>query len=418
MNNQFTEKVGKISNKLSQNKIIKGLSSGVMATLPLIIIGAFASLLVGLKIPAWQTFIASNGIAATLNMVVNATTNSLGMLVSITAASAFAEEYGVKNKQIGLFSLMFYMILLPTYLMKKGMKAFLSYDYLGASGMITALIVAWIVVRVYKFVAIDHKWTIKMPKGTPPYVSNTFTSLIPGFVLAILAIIIRLICLMTPFKTAFDLIYFVLQTPLNVLVGNNIWSVAFIYLISGLLWFFGIHPGFLQGMLAPILFQMDAQNQAAFAANKPIPHIIGFAFSYGTTIATFYAAFGIATLIFSKSKRLKTASRVAIIPALFGISEPMNFGFPVIYNVTLGIPYVLIPVFNEIIAYYLIKLGIVAPYAGVMITNMPFGVTGFLNGSISIAIMETCLVILDIIIAMPFIKAYDKTLIAQELEER
>lgn len=417
MNSEFTVKLGKITNKISQNKVIQGLSQGVMGTFPLIIVGAFASLFLGLKIPVWQNFINHTGIAPTLSMTVNATTNVLGLLVAFTAASSFAEQYGVKYKHIGLLSLMVYLILLPTYLMKKGTEAFLSYNYLGTSGMITALIIAWCVVKTYKFVVNDHKWSIKMPAGTPPYVSNSFTALIPGFVIAFLAIVIRIIFLQTPFKTAFDLIYFLLQTPLNALVGNSIWSVAVISLISGLLWLFGIHPGFLQGMIGAILFQLDAQNQSAFAAGKTIPNIIGFAFSYATTVATFYAAFAIATMIVAKSKRLKTASKVAIIPALFGISEPMNFGYPVIFNFVLGIPYILLPMINEVIAYYLIKLGIVARYAGIMVTNIPFGFTGIVNGSVSIAIMEIGLVVLDILLSAPFIKAYDKTLLAQEAEE-
>lgn len=414
MNNEFTAKLGKISEKASKNKVIQGLSNGVMGAFPLIVVGAFASLFNGLRIPAWQTFIHQTGVADSLSMITNATTNFLGVLVAMTCAASFAEQYEVKYKHIGLLSLMFYMILLPTYMMKKGTVAYLAYDYLGPAGMITAIIGAWTVVKLYKFVVNDHNWTIKMPEGTPPYVSNSFSALIPGFVIAIVALILRLIFLLTPFKSAFDLIYFVLQTPLNAIIGNNIWSIALINLIIQLVWVFGIHPGFIQSLLGTILIQLDTVNQAAYAAGKTLPNIIGLAFSYSLGVAVFYPALAVAVWIFARSKRLTTSAKISIVPAIFGISEPMNFGFPIIFNPILAIPYVIVPVLNLLIGYYTIKLGIVAHYAGILVMNIPLGFTGIINGSVSIAIMEVALFVLDILLCMPFIKVYDRTILVEE----
>lgn len=417
MNNEISTKLGKLSDKVSKNKVIQGLSNGVMGTFPLIVVGAFASLFNGLRIPAWQSFIQGTGVAASLSMITNATTNFLGVLVAFTCTSSFADEYDVKYKHIGLLSIMFYLILLPTYLMKKGAVAYLTYDYLGPAGMITAIIGSWIVVRLYKFVVNDHNWTIKMPKGTPPYVSNSFSALIPGFVIAFVAFVLRMIFLATPFKSAFDLIYYLLQTPLNAIIGNNIWSIVLINIVVQLLWVFGIHPGFVESILGTILFQLDAVNQAAYAAGKSIPNIIGFTFNYSLTVAVFYPALAIAVLIFARSKRLRTASKIAIVPALFGISEPMNFGFPIIFNPVLAVPFIIVPALNAFIGYYVIKTGIVARYAGILVTNVPLGFTGIINGSFSLAILEVVLFILDIFICMPFIKAYDKTILDEEAKE-
>lgn len=415
---KITDKLNEFSNSISKNKVIQGLSRGVMGIFPLIVVGAFANLFNGLRIPIWQTFIHTTELSATFTMIGNATSNFMGVLVAFTCASSFAEQYDVKYKNIGLLSLMFYLILLPTYLMKKGTTAYLSYEYLGPAGMITAIIGAWIVVRLYKFVVIDHKWTIKMPEGTPPYVSNSFTALIPGFVIAFVALILRQIFLLTPFKSAFDLIYYILQTPLNAIIGDNIWSIILVNTICGLLWAVGIHPGFVLSILGVILLQLDTQNQVAFSAGHTVPHIIGFAFSYAMGTAVFYPALAVAVLIFARSKRMRTAGKVAVLPAFFGISEPMNFGLPVIFNPILAIPYILAPAINMLIGYYIIKLGIVARYAGVVITNVPLGLTGIINGSISLAILEILLFILDIIMCMPFIKAYDHTIIGQEVTEK
>lgn len=257
-----------------------------------------------------------------------------------------------------------------------------------------------------------------MPEGTPPYVSNSFSALIPGFVIAFVALILRLIFLLTPFKSAFDLIYFVLQTPLNVIIGNNIWSIALINLIIQLVWVFGIHPGFIQSILGTILIQLDTVNQAAYAAGKTLPNIIGLAFSYSLGVAVFYPALAVAVWIFARSKRLTTSAKISIVPAIFGISEPMNFGFPIIFNPVLAIPYVIVPVLNLLIGYYTIKLGIVAHYAGILVMNIPLGFTGIINGSPSIAIMEIALFVLDVLLCMPFIKVYDRTILAEEKQAK
>ena len=47
MNNEISTKLGKLSDKVSKNKVIQGLSNGVMGTFPLIVVGAFASLFNG-----------------------------------------------------------------------------------------------------------------------------------------------------------------------------------------------------------------------------------------------------------------------------------------------------------------------------------------------------------------------------------
>jgi PTS system cellobiose-specific IIC component len=50
--------------------------------------------------------------------------------------------------------------------------------YLDSSGLFTAMVVAVIVVEVYRFF-IKKNIVIKMPEGVPPAISNAFAALIP-----------------------------------------------------------------------------------------------------------------------------------------------------------------------------------------------------------------------------------------------
>lgn len=408
----FAEVITLVGDKISANRYLQAVSQGVMSMLPVIIIGAFASLFSGLPIGPWQSFIAATGINSLLSMVVAATTNMLGLYFTYGIAHALAEKLEVKSKLVAVLAMVVYLTLLPAAAMEDG-TAVLSYDYLGTKGMIVGIILAVVTVKIYKAV-VDAKIIIKMPAGTPDYVSNTFVGLIPGFVIVIVAMILRGLFGLTPYGDAFDCLYSLLQIPLTALIGGSVISNVVIGIISQFFWVLGIHPGFIQSMTAPILFSLDGMNQAAYAAGEAIPNIIGMAFSYSTSTAVFYPAIAVSTLLFAKSGQLKTVGKIAVAPAFFGISEPMVFGLPVVLNPVIAIPWVLGSGINFIIAYTLTSLGIVSRFAGVTVFNFPMVATGLMNGSFSIVIMEIGLFVLDVLLFMPFIKMQDKKYLEEE----
>ena len=141
-------------------------------------------------------------------------------------------------------------------------------------------------------------------------------------------------------------------------------------------------------MLAPILFGMDAANQAMYAAGEAIPNITGMAFNYIATTAVVYPAIAVAVLLFARSQQMKTVGKIAVAPAFFGISEPMVFGLPIVFNPVMMIPWIVLPSVNLLIAYFLMSTGIVAKCIGVTVFNVPMIFTGIMNGSFTIVLME------------------------------
>ena len=411
-NSNFTAKLTAISDKTSNNLYLQSISQGVMSMLPVIIIGAFASLFSGLPINFWQSFIQSTGLTTALTMVINATTNMLGVYFTYGIARTFAEKQGLNSKLSGILAVVTYFILLPSYSSNE-LGSYLSFDYTGTKGMIVGIIVALLSVKFLKTI-IDKNITIKMPENTPDYVSKSFASLIPGMLLVVATIVVRMIFSVTSYGSIFECLYGILQLPMQALLGGSVISNVIVQLLTQVCWSLGIHPGFLSSITAPVLFALDGANQAAYAAGQTVPNTIGMAMSYSTTIACFYPAIAICVLLFAKSKELKTVGKVSIAPALFGISEPMIFGLPIMLNPLMIIPWIICPVVNFVVAYAACSLGIVAKYAGVTVFNFPMIATGLLNGSFSIVILEIILFTLDIIIFLPFIKALDKKKLESE----
>lgn len=411
-NSKFVERLSHIRESLGNNIYLQAISRGVMGILPIIIIGSFASLFMGLPIAQWQAFLKTSGLTGVLSAFVAGTTNVLGLYMTYGICKTLSNSLGIKAKITPILALVTYITLLPSNVTEEGM-AFLSFDFLGTKGMIVGIIISVIVCHSYKFI-IDRNLTIKMPEGTPTYVSDSFLALVPAFFVALVAMILKFAFALTSYGDAFNCLYSLLQIPLTALIGGSLFANVIITALSQLNWAVGVHPGYLTGLVGPLLFSLDGMNQGFFAQGKALPKIIGMAFNYITTTAVFYPAIAIAVLIFAKSERLKIVGKVAVAPAFFGISEPLIFGLPIVFNPFVLIPWVLGPMVNYVVAYMLTSAGIVARCAGVTVFNVPMIFTGIMNGNISIALMEIGLFIIDILLFMPFIKVLEKNYIVEE----
>lgn len=409
---QAVAKVSALGTKISGNKYLQSISAGSMSILPAVIVGAFASLLAGIPIPAYREFIASSGIAPILGFAVNGTTNMLGLYMTFGITRALGEKLGHTSPSLPILTVVSYMLLMPVGATENGV-AFITFDYLGAKGMILGIVLAMLVSKLYDTI-VKKNIVIKMPAGTPDYVANNFVSLIPAFAIVIVAGFIRAIFSMTPWGDVFSCFYSVIQIPLQGIVGNNIVSVLIVCLLMNGLWIFGIHPGFMTGVIGPLYMTLDAANQAAYAAGAALPNIIGMNFNYIATVAIAYPAVPIAILIAARSVQLRTIGKVGLVPGVFGINEPIIFGLPVILNPLAAIPFVFCPMINIVAMYFLQSTGIVATCIGMMPFNIPMCVTGMLSGGWTIAVAEVALLIVNVLIWIPFIKTLDRTHLAEE----
>ncbi len=96
-------------------------------------------------------------------------------------------------------------------------------------------------------------------------------SLIAGAVL-ILMTIIRGLFAYTPFNDIFDFVTKIIQVPLQGFTASPISLIA-IYTLANLLWFFGIHPNMIYGIVMPILMANGILNQNAYKAGHALPYL-------------------------------------------------------------------------------------------------------------------------------------------------
>lgn len=417
---KFQNKIMPLATYLSNNKYIKAISDGFACVLPAIIVGAIFTLLSGLPIDGYQSFIGSNGLKAVLSIPPMFTTDIIALISVFFIAYKFAEVNDESGAMPGLLALIAFLIVTPFAVLDTSGFApvrAIPFEWLGAQGLFVAIILGLFVSKVYLFI-IKKGFIIRLPKGVPPTIEKSFASLIPGFVIIIFALIINAIFASTDFGSLHALIYKFVQIPLENL-GGSFGGFILAILAMNILWVFGINGTMIViNIMMPIWLSLDMANLTAFQQQLPLPNIIGVAFMGGCALlGGSGATLGLNLLMSfkSKSKRYKTLGNLSLPACICGINEPIIFGAPIILNPLMAVPFIIAPLVTSSVGYALIATNIVPAMSGAYSPlGMPVILHGLFQGSWVIALMEVALIAISVVIYYPFFKVLDKQAVEQE----
>ena len=287
----------------------------------------------------------------------------------------------------------------------------------GTSGLFAAIIIGLLATELFIKLSSIKQLKINLGEGVPPAVAGSFNVMIP--MLLTLAIFGALSAvLFVGFGTDLStLIKTFVQAPLQAL-NSNIWGVVIIYTFANLLFCLGIHQSAISGVLAePMLTILITENMAAYAAggmgaiqpdhymNMQIVNTFGLIGGSGCTLCLL-----IATFLFSKNKTSRTIGSLALGPGIFNINEPVIYGYPIVYNLPLMIPFVLIPDLFMIITYFATAMGLINPCVVMVPWTTPVFVSGFLAtaGDWRAVVLQVILVVLGVLIYLPFMKVHER----------
>ena len=408
--NSLQKRLMPIANKISNNKFMGSLGQTFQMLLPVIMIGSFACLGAFLDIPAWQGFVTATGLQPILMGIQSLTLSIIALYVVVVLPYYYAQKLDINPISAMVISLMTFLILTPHELYTA-----LPTEWFGYPGLFGAMLVAGLIPQLIRFL-LKHKVYIRMPEGVPKMVEDSFAALVPSLVALILAVTVAQIFASTAFGSFHNLIYTAIQTPLQGF-GLSLPAYMVMQLLCTLLMFCGIHGNTVFATFTPIAMAASAQNLEALASGAPLPNIITSSFSIFCQPGGIGATFGLAFMLafVAKSKRLKTLGKISIIPAIFGINEPLIFGIPILLNPLLFIPYVLAPLVCTGLAYLSIATGIVPRLSGVEVNwTMPQFVSGFLAQGVPAVILQIVLVAVSALIWFPFFKMVDKQISAEE----
>ena len=283
---------------------------------------------------------------------------------------------------------------------------------LGSAGMFVGILSSIAAVEILR-ICKQRGWTIKMPPQVPESVARSFESLIPT------AIVILLFATISMWlKIDLHSIIGEIIAPL-ISASDTLPSVLIIIFLDSFFWVFGIHGSSIIGTVArPLWLMLLEQNSQAFAAGAPIPNTAAEPFyQWFVLLGGSGATIGLALLLLFRSKSTygKTLGKAVILPAIFNINEPIIFGAPIVLNPTLMIPFIGVPLILGIIAWVVTNLGLV----GRVVTLAPWTLPGpigafFATGDVRSIVLSFVLIAIAVILYYPFFKIYDNQLLEQE----
>lgn len=413
-------KLQKISTKIQKNKYVSSISKGLSSMMAIILTGSIFTLISTFNYEPYQNFLESTGLATYVRVPATITIDLIALYVVFSVAFALAGEFKKDGLSSGAVALLSFLAVTPTGLLDDGETMALSYQWLGSAGMFVAIIVGIFSARLYALI-IDKELYIKMPKEVPPSITKAFASLTPAFASVIIMLIIRSIFEMTRFGNIHEFIYSSLQAPLTGL-GGQWWAFMILLIPISVLWFFGIHGALVvASVMSPIWNTLRFENLEAYQAGQELPNLI-----VGVPFLRVYALVGGSgamiglgiLLLFAKSKRYKTLGKLAIIPVITGINEPLIFGLPVVLNVKLLIPLIVAPLTTSGLGILATAMGILPKIRGIGVpSGTPIGLLGLIEGGWRVGVFQLFLAVVSTVIWYPFFKMIDNEALAVERGE-
>ena len=432
-------KIAPIAAKLSNNRYLTSIKDAFDYITPFLIVGSFILLIFNLPLKNENSFLYMawyDNFTAEFSghfiQIFNVSMGLLSLFVAYGIGYSLASSYSLSGVTGGFLSLFaFLLISVQTntlsifgdfaniFLAEAGSNInVLDAKFLDAKGIFSAIIGGIISIdgiisiEIYRFL-VSKKMTIKLPDSVPPAIAKSFEIIIPIAVVGILFQTINIIIQKNIKILTSDLIDNITSHLLS--RSDSLVLVIILLLIIHILWFVGIHgANVINAIISIVTLSNLALNQAALQAGEALPKVVaGEFFNVYVYIGGAGATLGLAiAMALSKNEHLKSIGRISIIPGLFNINEPIMFGTPIIMNPILFIPFIGVPIINAVIAYTVLKIGIVGKIVALVIwtTPGPLGALIASNFNIFAMILSLCLVFLSYLIYTPFINAYAKTL--------
>ena len=401
---------------------IIALKDGMLAILPLTVVGSLFLIMGQLPFEGLNKSIASvfgANWTEPFMQVYSGTFAIMGLFACFSIGYSYAKNSGVEPLPAGVLSVSsFFILLKSSYIPKQGeaIGDAISKVWFGGQGIIGAIIIGLVVGSIYTFF-IKRKIVIKMPEQVPQAIAKQFEAMIPAFVIFLLSMIVYILASsLTNGGTFIEMIYSAIQVPLQGLTGSLYGAIGIAFFIS-FLWWFGVHgQSVVNGVVTALLLSnLDANKAMLASGNLSLEngaHIVtqqfldsflilsGSGITFGLVVAMLFA---------SKSKQYQALGKVAAFPAIFNVNEPVVFGFPIVMNPVMFVPFILVPVLAAVIVYGAIATGFMQPFSGVTLPwSTPAIISGFMVGGWQGVITQLVILAMSTLVYFPFFKVQDR----------
>lgn len=399
--------------KIATNRYLASIKDGFIFAMPFLMVGSFILLLTNLPFRDQEIFLYSKWYD---ELMTNYRTQmlrpyfvSMGLtsfFVVYATGSSLARSYDMNKTSGALLSIFsFFLLCAPA----DGQNMLVTFA--DARGLFAGILSTIFTIELYRFMK-NKKLVITLHESVPPNIMKSFEALLPT--IALIAIFTPINIWFDKMGTSFPQIIEGFFKPL-IVASDSLFAVLLILLVIHLLWFIGLHgANIVIGIISPFMLANLQSNINAAESGVEVSKVFvqGF-FDQFAHIGGAGATLGLAiAMIFSKSSHIKSIGKLSIIPGIFNINEPILFGAPVVMNPILGIPFILVPLINGTIAWFMIKVNIAEKIVTMVPWTTPAPLAAFLASGLSPLnfLLSVSLILLSIILYYPFVKIYEKSL--------
>lgn len=431
------ERITDISQKMASEVHLRSLRDSFVIAVPFLV-------LAGLFIMINFVFLDTKGmLSGTFSLetllrlrnigdrILNGTMNILSLMLVILIAWNIANKKKFATPIVpAMVALAAFYVLMPVTIAQTpttggaavSLTGVVSYSSTNAGGVFLAIVTAIVATNLFLWISKSRRLQIRLGEEVPPMVVQSFQSMFSIMLTIGLFALVAFGVMLLSGREVQALIQTIIQAPL-VHLTTNLPGFLTLTTLTNLLFSLGIHPsGIINPILEPPLLVAMQENMTAFANGQIPPHIIVLPFRdlYGHMGGT-GGTLALLLAIFVRSQRAshRKFSRTVIAPGLFNINEPVIFGFPVLYNPLLMIPFILYPQINFIIAYYATAWGMVSKIVAYVPWSVPPLLSGWLGsgGDFRNVILQVILLAIGVLAYLPFLMAYEKSLLKSQNEK-
>lgn len=352
----------------------------------------------------------------------------MAFYIAMLMAYKLAQSYKIDPVSSAMLSMVSFIIITPIKMNVEINGSMQTIDkiiplggWFGTNGILIALATGLVVVEIFHWF-IKRNVVIKMPEGVPPAVSKAFSALLPGFLIIVVMLLVKVGFEMTSYQNIHNFVYKIIGYPVRTLIVNNVFGAVGTVFVTSLLWSIGLNGGtIVGGILRAFWMPLQEENFVAYKAGLIPPNIVTEQFfdliwigGVGATLIV------VIVMIFrAKSRQYRELAKLSLPPGIFNINEPIMFGMPIVLNLIGIIPLIVAPIAITIVNYYAMEFNIVHRTIGVYLPwSTPPLIQGFLiTGHISGALLQLVDMVIVGFIWWPFIKLMDKRKYQEELEQ-
>lgn len=392
-----------VMNKITQNFWFSIVADAILYIVPFSMVSAIPSL--------WSILRRFVPVLPDISPLSTFSFGLIGLFVVFVIPYNCLNKIGKKDRALiaGFTGIGTYMMCMNFVTTDEG--ALVTMSKFGAGGMFTAMFVGLIVAAIYK--AMTKFSFFGEDSVIPDFVKNWFDNIIA----ILLSLFIGWLLTYVMRIDVFTMVQLIMKPITS--FAQSIYGVVLIVLLQNVFYFFGISGWVFTPVTRSITQAAIAENAALVAAGGAPKNIYAYGFSryhhIGGQGATLPLAF---YMLKAKSKKYRILGKATLIPSIFNINEPLQYGV-VVGNPFMFIPTVLIAIILPAFSYLWFTFGWgTINYVNFDMNFAPNAVSAFvMSGGDFRNVLLVCInLVIAAVIWFPFFKASDNAEYKKEQE--